>query len=254
MAVAVARNIQKTVTFDRDRLSAIEAMAASMGASFSAAVARLVDLHAGAALEHMEKLEAPDFESSRYGPKKLTGELVSAICGAVREGATIGDAYRRAEVRPKVGQRWERTGAEHIEQEKRSLYADLVVSLDRARAEFNIELLRQLIAKGDPKAVLKMLDGEQFAEVKHSTVDVAVRFTPLVEWERMPLEVARQFTAWLEEYSPSADDPAVTRTARPAIEAVPVDVLEAIDDGDWTEAPSLEGPKARPLGGQKPDH
>jgi hypothetical protein len=43
----------------------------------------------------------------------------------------------------------------------------------------------------------------------------------------------------------------VTRTARPAVEAVPQDVAELLDveDADWTEAPALEAP---PL--EKPDH
>jgi hypothetical protein len=57
----------------------------------------------------------------------------------------------------------------------------------------------------------------------------------------------------MRKASPVEDDPAVTRTARPSAEAIPAEVVELLDveDGEWTEAPSLE---ARALGEQKPDH
>ncbi len=255
MAVAPVtrpRNISKSVTFDRERFDALEEMARGMGCTFSAAVARLIDLQAGKVLDALEAAaSAPVFEVDRWRDRKLTRELASVVAGAVREGATKADAYRSAEVAPKQGDRWEKRGREDIENGRPSLQADLVASIERARAEFNIELLRELRNKGDVKAILKMLDPDQFSEVKRSTVDVSVKFAPLVDWEAMPIEKARLLAELLREYSPSPDDPSVSRTARPAIEAVPPDVLELVEGVDFTEAPSLEAPA---LGDKKPDH
>ncbi len=254
MAVAVsrARNIQKQVTFDRERYDAVEEMARGMGVSFSAAVHRLVDLQAGKILDALEAATlAPVFEVDRWRDRKLTRELASVVAGAVREGATKADAYRSAEVAPRQGERWEKRGRDDIEEGRGSLYADLVAAIERARAEFNIELLRELRNKGDVKAILKMLDPDQFSEVKRSTVDVSVKFAPLVDWEAMPMAKARLLVELLREFSPGIEDPSVSRTARPAIEAVPADVLELVEGKGFTEAPVLE---ARALGEQKPEH
>ncbi len=251
MAVAVARNIQRTVMFDRDRLDAVEEAARGLGLGFSAAIMRLIDLHAGKLLEVVAAAPLEHFQAERSRSRRLTGELVADVSTLVREGMTKADAYRRLGVVEGTAKLWEKQGRDDRESEKPSLQADLVTALEQARAEFNHELIQEARRKGDYKTLLKLLDPEQFSEVKRSTVDVSVKFAPLVDWEAMPMAKARLLVELLREFSPGIEDPAVSRTARPAIEAVPADVLELVEGEGFTEAPVLEAPA---LGEQKPEH
>jgi hypothetical protein len=246
------RNITIGATVDRDRYDALEEMSRGLGVTRSTAICRLIDLHAGAVLEAVMAEPTIPFARERARARKLTGELVDDVASLVREGMTKADAYRRCGVVEATAKRWEKRGREDRDADKGGLHADLVAALEQARAEFNHELIQEARRKGDYKTLLKMLDPEQFAPVARSTVDVSVRFQPLVDWERMPMEKARLLAQLLQEYSPGLDDPAVTRTARPAIEAVPADVLELVDDGEWTEAeaPALEAPALD----EKPEH
>ncbi len=251
MAVAVARNIQRTVMFDRDRLDAVEEAARGLGLGFSAAIMRLIDLHAGVLLEHVASRPLERFAAERSRSRRLTGELVGDVSTLVREGMTKADAYRRLGVTEAAALRWEKQGREDRDNDRGGLHADLVTALEQARAEFNHELIQEARRKGDYKTLLKLLDPEQFNPVTRSTVDVSVKFAPLVDWEAMPMAKARLLVELLREFSPGIEDPSVSRTARPAIEAVPADVLELVEGEDFTEAPVLEAPA---LGEQKPEH
>jgi hypothetical protein len=229
MAVSVSRrNISRTVTFDRDRLEAVDALARGLGVSISGAIARLIDLHAGAQLEAIAADEpATVFAVERWRARKLTRELVALIAGAVREGATKADAYRSVEVSPRRGATWETKGREDIERDASSLQAELVASLERAR------------------------DPEQFSLPARSQVDVTHRFQLLIDWDRLTLEKKKLLGALLREASPLEDHAAVTRTARPSIEAVPEEIVELLDEdveeADWSEPPALEA-SAEPAG------
>lgn len=246
MAVAVARprNIARTVTFDRDRLEAVETIARGMGSSISAAIARLVDLHAGVQLEEIEQAPAVRFEPERARARRLSGDLIGDVSTLVREGMTKADAYRRCGVNEKTARGWEKRGREDRDNERAGLHADLVVALDQARAEFNHELIQEARRKGDYKTLLKLLDPEQFALPSRSTVDVTHRWQMLLDWDLLTLSESRMLAALMRKASPLEDDPAVTRTARPALEAIPEEVVELLeaDDGVWSEAPALEAP------------
>ncbi len=247
MAVAVARsrNIQKTLTFDRERLEVVEAMARGMDTSLSQAVARLVDLQAGKVLEAIEAAEAPVFEIDRWKSRKLTRELVALVAGEVRQGATKADAYRSVEIPPTTGSGWEKQGRDDIAREHPSLYADLVSSMERARAECNMELIQEARRKGDYKTLLKLLDPEQFNPVSRQSVDVTHRFQLVIDWDQLGIEETRTLAALLRKASPLDDHPAITRTARPALEAIPEHVAEIVDAefDEITEAPALDTQK-----------
>lgn len=226
-------------------------MARGMGASISAAVSRLIDLHAGQVLEAIEQAPAVRFDAERSRSRRLTGELVGDVSTLVREGMTKADAYRRLGVTEGTANRWEKQGREDRENEKGTLAADLVTALEQARAEFNHELIQEARRKGDYKTLLKLLDPEQFNPVSRSSVDVTHRFQLVLDWDALTIEETRTLATLMRKASPLEDDPAITRTARPAIEAVPPDVLELVEGEGFTEAPVLEAPA---LGDQKPDH
>ncbi len=252
VAVSRARNIQKQVTFDRERYDAVEEMARGMGVSFSAAVHRLVDLQAGKVLAALEAVAEPEpFEVGRWTSRRISRALIADVAGAVRQGRTRADAYRAVEVSPKQGERWERKGMRDMENETPSIHADLVAAVERARSEFNGELLGEFRASGAPEKILKMLDPDQFVPVARSEVDVTHRYNLVVDWEKGTLEQAKQLAYLLKVFSPEDGSPSLSKRDRPAIEAVPADVLELVEEGEWSEAPSLE---ARALGEQKPDH
>ncbi len=251
MAVAVARNIQRTVMFDRDRLDAVEEAARGLGLGFSAAIMRLIDLHAGKLLEVVAAAPLERFQAERSRSRRLTGELVGDVATLVREGMTKADAYRRLGVVEGTAKLWEKQGRDDREAEKPSLQADLVTALEQARAEFNHELIQEARRKGDYKTLLKLLDPEQFNPVSRSSVDVTHRFQLVLDWDALTIEETKTLAALMRKASPLEDDPAVSRTARPAIEAVPPDVLELVEGEDFTEAPLLEAPA---LGDQKPEH
>ncbi len=251
MAVAVARNIQRTVMFDRDRLDAVEEAARGLGLGFSAAIMRLIDLHAGKLLEVVAAAPLEHFQAERSRSRRLTGELVADVSTLVREGMTKADAYRRLGVVEGTAKLWEKQGRDDREAEKPSLQADLVTALEQARAEFNHELIQEARRKGDYKTLLKLLDPEQFNPVSRSSVDVTHRFQLVLDWDALTIEETRTLATLMRKASPLEDDPAVSRTARPAIEAVPADVLELVEGEGFTEAPLLEAPA---LGEQKPDH
>ncbi len=250
-AASPPRNISKSLTFDRDRLDALERIARGLRISLSAAVARLVDLHAGAQLEVLEAQPAEvAFELERWSSRRLSRDLIVTVAGRVREGSTKADAYRSVQVPPKLGGSWEKKGRDDVERERQSIHADLVMSLERARAEFNMELLAEARRQADYKTLLKLMDPEQFTPPSRSTVDVTHRWQMLIDWDRFTLTEQRTLAYLLRKGSPAEDDPSVTRTARPALEAVPVEVLEHVDDvdeGEWTEAPVLDA------GDEKPD-
>ncbi len=236
------RNISVTAVFDKDRVDILEELARGMGITRSLALNHLVDLHAGVLLEEIAKAPAQVFETEPWRARKLSREVVSLVAGAVREGSTTPDAYRSLQIPPKTGEQWERRGRADREKGKASVYADLCASLDRARAEFNRELVQEARRKGDYKTLLKLLDPEQFSEVKRSQVDVTHRFQLVIDWDRLELAETRTLAALLRKASPLEGDPGVNRTNRPALEAIPADVaeqLEAADEGEWVEAPAL---------------
>ncbi len=245
------RNITIGATVDRERYDALEEMARGLGVTRSTAICRLIDLHAGEVLEAIMAAPEDRFQPDRAKSPRLSGELIGDVATLVRGGATKADAYRRVGVVEGTAKRWEKQGKEDRDNDRGGLQADLVTALEQARAEFNHELIQEARRKGDYKTLLKLLDPEQFNPVSRSSVDVTHRFQLVLDWDALTIEETKTLAALMRKASPLEDDPAVSRTARPAIEAVPPDVLELVEGVDFTEAPSLE---ARPLGEQKPDH
>ncbi len=242
VAVVQPRNVSTSIALNRDRVDVLDELGRGLGVSRSEAVCRLIDLHAGKALEEIAANPAPPFNAERARARKLTGELIVDVASLVREGMTKADAYRRVGVTDKVAARWEKRGRDDRDEEKSGLHADLVAALDQARAAFNHELIQEARRKGDYKTLLKLLDPEQFALPSRSEVDVTHRFQLLIDWDKLGLDETRTLATLLRKASPLEDDRAVTRTARPAIEAVPAEVLELVEEGEWSEAPALEAP------------
>ncbi len=255
MAVAVQRrNISKTITFDRERLDALDGLARGFGLSLSAAVSKLIDMHAGKLMDGLEtRVDMPLVEVSRSRSRRLTGALISELAGAVRDGSTRADAYRLCELSPDAGRRWEKRGLDDIKAERSSLHADLVVTLERARAEFNAELIQEARRTGDYKTLLKLIDPEQFALPSRSEVDVTHRLQVQINWDALSIEETKTLALLLRKGTPAEEDRLPRTKALPSGEIIPPDVVEVLDaeDGEWTEAPALEAPA---LEGEKPQH
>jgi hypothetical protein len=252
------RNITVTATLDRERYDALEDMSRGLGVTRSTAICRLLDLHAGVLLEEISSRPEVRFAPERSRSRRLSGELVVDVATLVREGMTKADAYRSVGVNEKTARGWEKQGREDRDNGRVSLHADLVSGLDQARAAFNHELIQEARRKGDYKVLLKLLDPEQFALPTRSEVDVTHRYQLLLDWDLLSLAESKMLAALMRKASPQEDHAAVTRTARPAIEAVPAEVVEMLDveDGEWSEAPMLESgePKAPALVDEKPEH
>src|SRR6185295_6553572 len=98
------------------------------------------------------------------------------------------------------------------------MHADLVTALEQARAAFNRSLIQEAVRKGDYGKLLKMIDPEQFTPASRQSVDVTHRFQLVIDWDALSIEETRTLALLLRKASPLEDDPAVTRTARPALE------------------------------------
>ena len=217
--------------------------------SKSEAVGALIDLYGGKILEHIEQEKAIEVarmpvEVTRWRAPKLSLELIGYMAGLVRAGNMVEVACQMAGLSPRTKTAWFKTGRNHRQEGTESLYSDFVTALERAEAECEAEDIALLRKHGrttwtalawrlerqypDRYAQRKRIDGK----VQHSVF-------PVVDWDRLTPVETRTLVDLLRKASPEGDEQGVSRLARPAMELVPAEVVEAID-ADWQELPELE--------------
>jgi hypothetical protein len=216
----------------------------------SAAIGHLIDVHAGreierAKLEEQER-ERPSLEIVRVGKARLSKELIGTIGGAIMAGLSTPSALELAGVTEAQWRTWRQKGKKDRGDGKESLHADLVTWILRAEAEQkaeNIAAIRKHRDKTWTSAawLLERMYPDEFGERKRIDGKVQHSFNPLIDYDRLTPSEIKTLVALLRKASPERDDPAVSRSSRPAIELVPEEVLE-IEEADWTEAPALEAP------------
>jgi hypothetical protein len=215
----------------------------------SLAVELLLDMYGGKilerALQEREIALAPPLEVTRWQAPKLELAVIAYIAGLVRAGNMPEVACQMAGVPPRLRSQWFKRGRNDRSAGRQSLYADLVAAVERAEAECESEDIARLRAHGrqtwtalawrlerqypDRYAQRKRIDGK----VQHSVF-------PVVDWDRLTPAETRMLVELLRKASPELDDPGVSRTARPALELLPADVI----DGEALDHEQAEKPDA----------
>ncbi len=235
---------------DEDHVNLLVRIADAIGdGSKSEAVAALIDLYGGKILETIGQEKAIEaarmpVEVTRWRAPKLSLELIGYMAGLVRAGNMVEVACQMAGLSPRTKTAWFKTGRNHRQEGTESLYSDFVTALERAEAECEAEDIALLRKHGrttwtalawrlerqypDRYAQRKRIDGK----VQHSVF-------PVVDWDRLSPVETRTLVDLLRKASPEGDEQGVSRLARPAVELVPAEVVEAID-ADWQELPELE--------------
>lgn len=205
--------------------------------SKSAAIEALLDTYAGKLIErHAQAQELANMPAPivRWKAPKLDSELAAFVAGMVRAGNMPEVACDIAGISPRQRANWLKKGRADRRAGEESIHADFVANIERAEAECEAEDIARLREHGrttwtalawrlerqypDRYAQRKRIDGK----VQHSVF-------PVVDWDRLTASETRTLVELLRKASPDHDEPGVTRTARPAMELVPGDVLEALD-------------------------
>jgi hypothetical protein len=234
------------LTIDGPGEEILDAIAEAVaGGNRSAAMRYLLNVYAG---REFAEQATRVFEVDQWRKPRLSRDLISRIAGLVYSGNIRQHAYALAGVSGRQASQWLAQGRADVAAGKESLYADLVMGLDKAEAEMVSEQVAEARRKGDYKFLLGRFP--DYAKRTVSDATVTHQFTPLGDWELLTITEARTLVAILRKMSPSSDDPAVNRRDRPALEFIPPEIIEheplQLDTGE-REAPTLddESPSVR---------
>lgn len=222
-----------------------------VGGSRSAAIAHLIDVHAGKEIERAEQREqllavAP-VEVTRWKKPSISREVIAYVAGLVRAGNLVETACDYAGITPTQRSAWLKRGRNDQRADRGSLYADFVAAVARADAESEVERVAMIQRAGPDQwraigYLLERQKPDRYGERKRIDGKVQHTLNPLIDYDLLTAAETRTLVELLRKASPGSDDPLVGRAARPAIELVPDDVIDAVD-GEWTEAPALEEPR-----------
>lgn len=219
------------------------------GGSKSRAVEGLIDLHGGKALEAVVLPPAapddPPFvprEVVQWRAPKLSVELIAYCAGIVRSGNMPEVAFQLASVPPRLSSTWLKRGRNDRAADRESLYADLVTAIERAEAECEAEDIYRLREHGRQTWTalawrLERQYPDRYAQRKRIDGKVEHSMLPMIDWDRLTAAETRTLVELLRKGSPEPDEPGLSRTARPALELVPADVIELGPD-DVREEPA----------------
>lgn len=261
------RRHQTSVSLSVSDLESLDALCDALHVSRSLAISHLIDLHAGRETERALEVAHKAFPVVRWARPKLGPDLIGYLAGLVRAGNLIEVAASMAGVTPRQLADWRRRGRHDLKNGIESVYADLIANLDAAQAESEAEALAEIRRAGqkDWRAstwYLSHLFPDRYGERKRIDRTSQVNLVPVIDYERLTLSELRVLVELLRKASPEQDDPRLTKTARPALELLPPDVVEHASEappigetieGEATEAPPLEsedrspGPREAPL-------
>ena len=232
---AKPRSRTSSVVLDDDRDAIIDALAAHLEGSRSEAFRHLIDLYAGSVMEEIREAH-PDWEIPRWSRRRLSFELANVVARLRRAGNTRNDSFTMAGVSANQAKRWIVQGKADVNAGKPSVYADFAMGLELAEAELKREELEKARAAGDYKFVLSRQFPDDYAERKRTDSTVTHQFNLVIDWEALTLAEARTLVALLRKGSPGADGHALGRHDRPALDAVPPEIMAAtIEDAEYEE-------------------
>jgi len=216
----------------------------------SNAVSLLLDKYAGKLIEFgVERQIQVDTPPPLIGwqAPKLSNELGAFIAGLVRAGNMPEVACNIAGVSPYQRRQWFKRGRADRTANKPSLYADFVAAVERAEAECEAEDIARLRKHGQTvwTAIAWRLERQypdRYAQRKRIDGKVQHSMLPMVDWDKLDPRETTLLVELLRKASPEGDDPGVSRSARPAFELVPADVIEVVDGKavDITDDDGLE--------------
>jgi hypothetical protein len=205
----------------------------------SAAVAALIDLYGGKILERVQQeaedaARPPSVEVVHWRAPRLTRELVAYVAGLVRAGNMPTVAFQLAGIPPRLYSHWNKRGRSDRSAGRESLFADWATAIERAEAECEAEDIARLRAHGRVSWTalawrLERQYPDRYAQRKRMDAHVQHSVFPVVDWDRLTALETRTLVELLRKASPELDDPGVGRSARPALELVPGDVLEIVE-------------------------
>jgi hypothetical protein len=237
-----------TITLSREDDALLTALSAALGTSRSMAISHLISVHAGRETSRAQQQEAKPYPVVRWAKPKLEGErgheLIGYIAGLVRAGAQVKVAASMAGVSARQLGEWQRRGRRDITNGDESIFADFVKNLESAEAEVQVEDIQRIRRAGgvDWRALAFVLQRQYpdlYGERKRIDRTSQVNLVPVIDWERLTIAENRTLVELLRKASPELDDPRLTKTARPALELLPPDMVEALSQPD-EEAPPLE--------------
>lgn len=233
---------QVNLSLDAEHAAQLAAVADAIAdGNKSRALALLLDRYAGVLVERAQQEEkgAALEPVVRWRQPKLTAELAAFVAGLVRAGNMPEVACDIAGVGPRQRANWMKQGRADRTNGRESLAADFVAAIERAEAECEAEDIRRLREHGKTTWTalawrLERQYPDRYAQRKRIDGKVQHSVFPVVDWDRFTPEQTRTFVELLRIGSPEVDDPGVSRSARPALELVPGDVMEVIE-GEATE-------------------
>jgi hypothetical protein len=249
-----------SVSLDAECEELLDAMAETIGeGSRSRAVRHLIAVHAGREIKKAKNLAPPPYGVDGWAKPRLSRELASRVCGMIREGTLETDAFTLAGVSPGQASTWISRGRKDVRAGQRSLYADVVMGIAKAKAELKNEEIQKARRKGDYKFVLERQFPDEYARRTVTDATVTHQYNLVVDWDRGTLAEARDLVRLLRKFSPEAGSSMLGRHDRPAYEVVPPEIMAAtIEDADYEEledeSPSTsEAPLALEVGASAGD-
>lgn len=239
------RQISFRLSPERDRILRQYAKLSHNGI-LARALAALIDLHCGKEIEKAEeraKELALPYQITRWSAPKLSTELIAYIAGLVRAGNMPEPACNLAGVSPRQRSLWTKRGRNDRAASRQSLQADFVAAVERAEAECEAEDIARLREHGKTTWTalawrLERQYPDRYAQRKRIDGKVQHSVFPVVDWDRLSAVETRTLVELLRKASPELDDPGISRSARPALELIPADVIE----GEAVELPEKPGP------------
>ena len=158
---------------------------------------------------------------------QLTPEVHEKIVDVVAAGCTMETASAYAGINTWTFRDWLRRGRDELKLKRNNRYTRLVEALEHARAQTEIVRVGR-IAKagqdGDWKADAWWLEHalqDKYAVIRRKLEGtITVQPQPLIDPAKLTLEEQIQLRHLLAKGAPDADDPALSESARPALELV----------------------------------
>lgn len=157
-------------------------------------------------------------------PLKLTDEIHDKIVEVVASGCVMETAAAYAGINAWTFKTWLRNGRDGLKEGRNNRYTRLVAAIEEARANAEVGRVARVAKAGingewqaDAWWLERTFPDRYGRRLRHEGT-VQLQAVPLVDWSKYTLEQAEMLVELLRIGMPDSDDPALSQSARPALE------------------------------------